>query len=303
MKNLNFKEKYCYFLIWGTGLQYSKEIINQIRDDDNFDILKIKYHEVKNVKKLVKQIYSQDYAPLKHLKEKTKYLLQSEPRVLIIFALNKNHQEKIFGKKEEFKHIECEYIKQFKGKVRDQFNPPPINGKKSHEHIIHASDSEYQVDHLLKLVGYTDGIKYLSKKPNSILPTPHHTKPFKNFLLKKVDINSLYCYLYKKDSKSIHKEKIELINTPHYKYVTGYKDDYLKYINTFGGITLTDDHFIENYEKLKKDFSYLREKNPINYIIVEEFQLNNFMILDGVHRACILKQQGEKTIIVTIIKD
>jgi len=303
MNDQNLKEKYCYFLIWGTGLQYSQQIINQIRNDDNFDILKIKYYEVKNIKKLVKQIYSQDYAPLKHLKGKTKYLLQSEPRVLIIFVLNKNHQEKIFGKKKEFKHIECKYIKQFKGKIRDQFNPPPINGKKSHEHIIHASDSEYQVDHLLKLIGYKDGIKYLDKKPNSILPTPHHTRPFKNFSIKKVDIDSLYCYLYKKENNSIHKEKIELVNTPHYKYLNKDKNDYLKYIDTFGGFTLTDDHFIENYEKLKENFLYLSEKKPLNYIIAEEFQLNNYMILDGVHRACLLKQQGAKTIIMVIIKD
>jgi len=295
------KKKYCYFLIWGNGIQYSEKIINQIRNDKNFKIVLIKYHEVEDINKFVKQIYSVDYAPLSHLKAKIKYLLNSNPQVMIIFAINKNHQEKIFGEG-GFRHIECEYVKNFKENIRNKFNPIK-NGIRTHEHVIHASDSEYQADYLLKKLGYIDGIKHLSKKPNSILPTPYHLKPFDKFVIKKIDIDSIYCNVIYGNKKDFALKKTDLVNTPHYKCLNGDTLSYEKYIKSFSGYILTDDHYPENYKLLEKDFLYLDKKNQLNYIIIKEFQLNNYLILDGVHRASILKKQGYKKIIVAIIKD
>lgn len=296
------KSKYAYFLIWGHGLGRSKEVIRQIRDDKNFDILKIKYHDVDNINTFVKQIYSQDYAPLQHLKGKTKYLMNSESRVMIVFVRNKHHHEKIFGNKKEFQHVECAYIKEFKEKIRDQFNPRDDEGNRTHEHIIHASDSEYQVDHLLKLLGYTDGVQTFTKKSNHILPIASTIKPFSKFVIKKVDIDSLYCYLYKGDKKNFHKEKIELSGTPHFKYVMGDTKPYEEYIEEFGGYQLTDDHFAESFDKLEKSFKYLEDDHALDYILVEEFQMGNYMVLDGVHRACLLKKRGDEEVVVAVVK-
>ena len=66
--------RYDYLLIWGHGLQYKNEIVNEIESNPNFKIEYFIYHEPKSIKKLVNEIYSYDYAPVFHLKGKTKYL-------------------------------------------------------------------------------------------------------------------------------------------------------------------------------------------------------------------------------------
>ena len=63
-----------YFLIWGHGLQYSKEIIDYIRSIPEFEIQLIKKYRPRSISRLIKKIYSYDYAPYFHLKAKTKYL-------------------------------------------------------------------------------------------------------------------------------------------------------------------------------------------------------------------------------------
>ena len=55
--------RYDYFLIWGNGLKFKTQIINEIRADNNFQIVKILHHKPKSIKKLVRAIYSYDYAP------------------------------------------------------------------------------------------------------------------------------------------------------------------------------------------------------------------------------------------------
>ena len=66
---------YGYFLIWGHGLQYQKEILGIIKKQNFLTIKRISYYEPKDIKHFVKIIYSYDYAPFWHLKAKTKYKL------------------------------------------------------------------------------------------------------------------------------------------------------------------------------------------------------------------------------------
>ena len=67
------RERYAYFLIWGNGLQYKKEIINLLRNAEFIEILRIMKYRPKSVDHLVNAIYSYDYAPIQHLKGKTQY--------------------------------------------------------------------------------------------------------------------------------------------------------------------------------------------------------------------------------------
>ena len=54
------KKRYGYFLIWGNGIKYKKEIIEIIRKEKYINIIRIQNYKPKNIKKFVKDIYSYD---------------------------------------------------------------------------------------------------------------------------------------------------------------------------------------------------------------------------------------------------
>lgn len=98
--------------------------------------------------------------------------------------------------------------------------------------------------------------------------------------IKLVDINNL------RMSLANYNYKFKIENTPFYKYLIGNKNLYINYIKlNLGGIT-TDNHTEEAYLKLIKDFEYGKIINNYkSYIIISK----NFNIVDGSHRAAILK--------------
>ena len=79
---------------------------------------------------------------------------------MIIFVKNNNPQEELVGI-DRFRKIQCQYINGIKIKIRNQFNPKhtdrnfhkdPLNQGISHDHVVHTSDYEKQVDYFLRLV-------------------------------------------------------------------------------------------------------------------------------------------------------
>ncbi len=295
------QEKYCAFIIWGNGLRHATEITDAIRDNKNLEIKKILFHDTGKIGNFVRKIYSRDYAPFEHLEAKTKYLLKSNPRVIIILALNKNPRERFFGKG-DFRHIECEINKKFKEELRNRYNPKNSDGTRTEEHVIHVTDSEYQVDHLLNLLGYSEGIEEFKKEPNFIIPAPSHLPNFTKFKIKKVDISSIYCNILKGDRNSHWLEKCELENSPHYQFLIGNTLPYERYLAEFEGYLLTDGYSITKFKNLAKNFSYLRSPQNLSYILVKEFQFNKYLVQDGVHRACVLKFRKQKNVIVAVIQ-
>ena len=155
--NLETINRYDYFLIWGNGLKYRDQIINEIRKDSNFQIIKILHHKPKNIKELVQAIYSYDYAPFCHLKSKTEYLLKTAPEVDFIFVKNIDPREDYVGEG-EFRHIESQNVKLLKERIRDNYNKRK-DDRRTEEHVIHASDNQDQTDYILRYLGFNDGLK------------------------------------------------------------------------------------------------------------------------------------------------
>jgi len=291
--------KYDYFLIWGHGLKYKKEIINMVRDSGFLEVKLIMFYKVKNMRKFVKKVYSHDYAPFEHLKSKTKYLLTVDPTICFILVLNKNPCVEFVGEG-AFRHIECMNIKKIKDEIRDKFNPIDGNGRRTEDHVIHASDNQSQVNHLLKILGFADGMHHFERSPNPILSLPYHISSFSRFKIKKINFSQLYCRILKGDKTVYTMEICPLDESPHYKYLTGDRESYQKYLETFGGYLLTDDHSVENLDKLFKDSVYLQKRYNTSYILVKEFHPNKYYIIDGVHRAVKLLFSQQKELIVAV---
>ena len=120
--NIFSKPRYDCFVVWGHGQSYLSDILHEVRSEEYFEIVHFQRLEVGSIKKLVRQIYSFDYAPLFHLKAKVKYLEASPPVVSFIFVKNKDAQEEFFGNG-EFRHIESLRVKSFKDRIREKYNP------------------------------------------------------------------------------------------------------------------------------------------------------------------------------------
>ena len=267
------KQRYDYFLIWGHGLEYQDEILNIIKSYHKIDILKVHSYKPKNIKNLVKAIYSYDYAPFHHLKAKTKYLLNTPKKVIFIF-IKTNYISEIMSGKGAFEHIECPYIVTIKNIIRDKFNPK-INGKRSEDHVIHASDNESQTDYILKYLGFTNGIKLFSNNSTAIIKIPYHIK--------------------------LHKELVSIENTPHYAGLVENRNVYSNYLDKFFGGLLSDYYSVKKFIQLSKNFKYLEKPYQNSYILTRK-EKNKYIILDGVHRAAILRKQGKENITMAVIK-
>jgi len=284
------KRRIDYFLIWGHGLQYTDQILDIIRRQNNFEIIAIQKKNVADISKFVDGIYSCDSVPLRHLIAKTRYLLNTKPEIILILIRNNNPQERFFGEG-EFRHVQSQLIVETKEEIRNKFNPR-INGKRTEDHVIHASDYESQVENVLKVLGLPPPAFY-TRQQNPDLDVPFHIEPFDDYLVKEVDTDSLYANI-------LGVGVVQITQTPHYKYLTGDRAVYQNYHKKYFGKQLTEDHFPEAYDLMLSNFKYdyITKDGRRSLILAKALKDNKYQILDGVHRAAILKHRGVKTVTI-----
>jgi len=287
------KPRFDSILIWGHGMQYFDEILNDIRDNDNFKIIKIQKHKPKNIKHFVKEMYSFDYAPFWHLKAKTKYLMSTPNEVCFIFVENFNPDED-FLDEGDFRHPESMRLKTFKEKLRDKYNPYD-NGKRSHNHVIHATDCQEQTSHMLNYLGYNEGVD-LFRNNDSVIDCPYYLKGITEVCFKQLDIRKLYCNIIIGESWDVFDTSIIPVKeSPQYLGLTQDMSIYDSYIRKYLGGPLQEDYNLSRYKKLSENFEYLSPPYSTSFVLVKEVD-GNHVILDGVHRACNHIKQGHKEI-------
>jgi len=284
------KYRYDYLLIWGHGLKYQNEIIKIIREEPHFEIIKEINFNTKNISKFVKKVYSYDYAPFYHLKSKTKYLKTTPPKVKIIFFKNYSPAESYFGEG-RFLHIECERIKRIKEEIRNNFNERKAD-KRTEDHVIHCSDNESQTDYLLRFLGYKDGVKTFERNANYIINVPHHIKTPDKYKIVTTDIDNLHCSIIEDNKRKV----VKIEDSPQYKGGACYAE----YLKKYNGKFLKDGYSIEKYNNLCETIKYLEGKYEIDFIITKNID-NKLLIVDGLHRAAILKKSGFKTLKVVVL--
>jgi hypothetical protein len=294
------RERYDYFIIWGHGLKYKDVILDIIRNTENITIVRIVKHKPKSIRHLVKVVYSYDYAPLYHLKEKTKYLMTTAPEVLFVFLHNTDARQ-IYRGEGDFRHIECERIKRIKEEIRNKLNERK-NDRRTEDHVVHASDNESQVDYILKYLGFKDGIRRLKNVPNPNLSLPYYIYKFDKFTIQCVNLSQLRCNILRGTKGSFWKEALEVEKTPHFLCLTGNAASYKEYLTKFMGGQLTCDYSVKNLMELSRNFAYLEPPYAASYILTKEFKPNQYLILDGVHRASVLRVRGINSFPVAVIK-
>ena len=285
------KNRKDYFLIWGNGLKYEDQIIKIIEKDTNFKIDYFYRFKAKNIKRLISNVYFNDYTPISHLKNKTKYLKNIiDKNVLFIFCTNKKPKEikiKSFNKT----HIESISVNKLKNKIRKKFNPK-VNGKLTHNHVIHGSDNQEQTEHIIRFLNDSNlNFKIIYSQKENIFKFQSCVK------LKTISIKKLKARLLLKENKKISTKIVNLSKTPHFFFIKKKKDPYREYLKKFRGIGLNYNYSEKKFNKYIKNFNYLNQNNQENYIKVE--RKNNFYVItDGLHRASIMKNKKINKIIV-----
>ncbi len=286
-----------YFIIWGNGLRYKDAILEIIRESDYFKILSITDHKIGNIDEFIFKLYKPDPVPWEHLVAKTKYILNTPPKITVIIVENKNPREKYFGEG-EFRHIQCEKIKFIKEYIRNIYNPRKER-KRTEEHVIHGSDFEKQTIHLLKILNLGNIEDF--KTSNRLINIPYHLPPIRNFIIKKVEIDKIFCKIITgNDLSRFNTKYVPISESPHYHYTIGDKEKYNNYFELYGGKILKDDHTPNAFDKLIKDFNCKNSLENGNYILLKQEKNGSYKILDGLHRAAILLSQNEKTIIAAV---
>jgi hypothetical protein len=288
------ESRYDFFLIWGHGLQHKDKIIELIAKEEMFEIVMIIKHEAKNIKKLVKKVYEHDYVPYFHLKGKTKYLINTPREVMFIFVKNK-HPREVWKLGHDTAHIESELMVGYKNIIRDMFNDKK-DDRREENHVIHASDNELQVHHLLKYLGYDEGIYRFDRHKNKPFEVPHFIEIFDVYRIHKVNINDLICNTLV-DNK--HKA-VNIEESPQYKFLLGFESEYKDYIERYKGTKLKAYYDLEKYKTMANDFIYLSKGHETNFVIVKKLN-DRYIILDGLHRASLVKSQGDDKITIVEI--
>ena len=295
---VNDPSRLDYFIIWGHGLKYRDEILDTIRNHPGLDIITIRKYRVRNIAEFVRRLYESDTVPFHHLVNKTRYLLGVPPEILVILVMNWAPREKFFGSG-AFRHIQCEVIKELKETIRNRFNPR-INGKRTEDHVIHGSDYESQVEHLLGLLNL-GRIDYFKRKPNRFLHLPYHIQPFREFMIKEIPISRICCNILEGDADRHHLVPCPVEESPHYRYLEGNPLPYVEYMETFGGVVLTDDHLVQEFERLAKEFDYLVPPHENDYILVKEEGPGRYAVMDGVHRLAILRHRRWERVVAAVV--
>jgi FkbM family methyltransferase len=279
-----------YFLIWGHGTQHTREILEVIRSQKAVEVLAIHKKTVADIAKFVGQVYSSDFVPVEHLAAKTRYLLQTPPDLVLILIRNLEPRESFYGEG-AFRHIQCQRIKAIKEEIRNRFNPRK-DGKRTEDHVIHASDFESQTEHILEILGLPP-VAFYTRRPNRDLDVPYHLPPFENYKLKEVPVDSLYANI-------LGRGVVPISQSPHYRYVLGDRESYQAYHAAHFGRELTDDHLPEAFDRLIASFDSNRvlDRGNRSFIVAVKRPDQGYQILDGVHRASILRQRNVESVLI-----
>jgi len=251
------------FLIWGHGIQYIREIMCVLRG--NFEIIVIHRKDISNMNKFISDIYECDTYPMYHLIAKTRYLLTVPHEVISVTVRNHDVRERMAGSG-KFRGVQCDHVCEVKKEIRKMFNP-----QGTEHHVIHGTDYESQVDHILKVLGEKTVAYYTANKPYH-LPTKCRSEVIR--VVDELFINIL--------GKGLSRAS----ETPYFAYMTGDVKAYEDYYFPRMGKELKEDHFPEVFDKLIENFD--KAPPPI---------VDGNMVLDGGHRVAIAKFRGYEKIL------
>lgn len=156
--------RYDYFIIWSYGKPYAEEILAAVGAQKKFEIVEAMDYTAPDLVGFVKDLYKYDSVPPHLIHLKTDSLKEAGADMIILYL--KHHEPDFYSFPRMDGDGVCwrsKYLSDFKNDLRKRFKPID-DEKQTGKNILHASDYEEQVDHLLKMLGYGEGMEYLYLK-------------------------------------------------------------------------------------------------------------------------------------------
>jgi len=269
-------------IIYPHGVEYLDQILEILRKYKDLELVYLRYYEPYDFTQFIEDVYGVDTVPIQHLRAKNKYLEGIGKETYIMLIKNHKPEEVIVGEG-EYQHIQCMLINRFKWHVRELFNPVR-DGQRTEDHVIHTTDYEKQVYDLWpKFKLHT--IDSIITPPCPEFPhIPFHIGGFSSYEIHQIDLDKHYCHEMT-DEENIAKPISESMA---YKFLKGDEQPYRDYWKKYRGVRLWSDHSPEKLDEMR-NIKYLEPPHQNEYIVTHGGQ-----IVDGVHRAAILKYQGVK---------
>jgi len=288
--NMHPDYRYDFFLIWGNGISYFDNIIRMINDDTRVEIVYIEKKYIDDMRSFVEMVYSYDYAPWNHLIDKTQYLMNTPKEVCFVFVKNKEPDEIWLGDG-PFRHIESQTIRSIKDRIREKFNEK-IEGIMTYNHVVHASDNEFQTQKILYDLEYSDTTDIFKKQ--GILQTPKHINFSNNFRIYRIGSTAM---LYAGNLVDDKVEILPLSETVQYRAITQDMNIYIQYLAKYQGWFLKDFYSVDKYRDLFANFDLDKYCEVENMIVVRKID-DKLVIQDGVHRASIMLYKNIKDVLI-----
>ena len=284
-------------IIWGHGLPDLDGVLDTVRATPGFAVRRVLVRDISDMPRFVRSVYNFDYAPYRHLIDKTKYLLSVSPRAAFIVLQNQQPEEHTVGTG-RFAHTECKRMTALKRAIRDRFNPT-LNGEPSEHHVVHGTDHAGQTLATLNLLGYRK-IDELLRETTAILDTPDHLPPIRHWTLQRIDLSKVYARVANAPGDAVPHRVLPLNQTPHALHLDGDTEPYEQYWHANRGVRFFDDHAPQAFDRLAKQLDYLGQAYPDSYLLLKPLDDERYILLDGLHRAAILLTQGETHIIAAV---
>lgn len=277
------------FVLFGHARKHWGSIYQAITDTAGLDIQYVQRHRFRSSRALIAALYSHDYAPLIHLRSKTRYLKKVGTDALILFGVQRESSLFVAGLG-KFAHHEDRYINRLKWNIRRTYNPRESDGEMTHHHVIHATDNPGQARHLAGELHNLPLDRIMSPHgPGRILPSHLASTSLR---VHQVPLQQLRVKLL----PDLRVHRIE--DTPHFAALAeNNRQLYWEYLVPFLGDELRDGHSWQRFMALKSSFDLGARPAPI---VVAPGCNGTYVVRDGAHRAALLLHAGKQTCVIAV---
>ncbi len=294
--------RYDSFIVWGPGISYVDGILKGVASNPDFRILLCRKYDPASLRNFIKAVYRLDTTPMKHIRSKTRYLVHpSHPSTLFfILFLNRNLKRKMYNQNKAYEVCKCENVEKLKWNLRAQYNPRHPNRNYSiskrlppgikYEHVLHAMDREEETRFIMRHLGLRFP-EFYDADPGRSPEIPAFLRNRRTAAIMRVKIDELRVNL-------LEEGRVCIEDSPHFSYVGGDRKVYILYWGKHRGMRLKYDCSPYAFDLLIKNFDAEKYNDQQDRLILVS---HDFVILDGAHRASILKHRGIETVKVALL--
>ena len=279
------------FIIWGNGYCVSENILETISKDFTVErIVRVDNYHIKNT---INFVYKYDLINPIHLRGKTSYLSHFSEPIFVVLCSESNPHLTVSDNPGSL--VVSERVADVKAKCRGEFNRKEKNGMPSHDHVLHATDSEADAlrlfvyfdptfrrickgrllygDHIPALIDIRNGLDGMRQINAQVT----------------IKIESLLCNI-------VDVGRVSIFDTPHYKSCNGQYTDYQSYTSMHRGQGHKCYYSSTKFNQLILSFD-AAVYDPISVVKIG----GAYVITDGLHRACILAQNNKSEVLCNVV--